>query len=92
MKINGTNVKGIKTAIGNWNSSENKRGLTIIYDRKNKEVSTVAWLWYSENYKERLSDGYLRYENINDLLMDVYEVNSKPTMTNIQAVLREYVI
>lgn len=92
MKINGTEVKGIKNAIGEWNEVDNRKYITIIYDRKNKEVKAVSWVWYQENYKERLSDGYLRYENIIDLIRDIYYDDYRVSMVTIQTVLREYVI
>ncbi len=92
MKINGTEVKGIKKAIGEWNKIDNRKYITIIYDRKNKEVKAVSWVWYKENYNERLSDGYLRYENVIDLIRDIYYDDYKVTMITVQTVLREYVI
>ena len=92
MKINGTEVKGIKKAIGEWNNIDNRKYITIIYDRKNKEVKSVSWVWYQENCNERLSDGDLRYENIIDLIRDAYYDDYSVTMITIQTVLREYVI
>ena len=92
MKINGTEIKGIKKAIGEWNDLDNRKYITIIYDRKNKEVQTVSWIWYKENCNERLSDGYLRYENIIDLIRDTYYDDYNVSMVTIQTVLREYVI
>ena len=92
MKINGTEVKGIKKAIGEWNKLDNRKYITIIYDRKNKEVNAVSWIWYKENCNERLSDGYFRYENIIDLIRDAYYDDYKVTMITVQTVLREYVI
>lgn len=91
MKINGTEVKGIKKAVGDW-EHQYKRNITIIYDRQNKEVLTVSWLWYEKNCNERLSDGYYRYENIIDLIRDIYPLNYKISMVTIQAILKEYVI
>ena len=92
MKINGTEVKGIKKAIGEWNKLDNRKYITMIYDRENKEVQVVSWVWYQENYNERLGDGYLRYENIIDLIRDVYYDDYRVTMITVQAVLRDYVI
>ena len=92
MKINGTEIKGIKKAIGEWSKRDNRKYITIIYDRKNKEVQAVSWIWYKENCNERLSDGYCRYENIIDLIRDAYYDNYKVTMITVQTVLREYVI
>lgn len=92
MKINGTEVKGIKKAVGEWNEVDNRKYITIIYDRENKEVKAVSWVWYQENCNERLSDGYFRYENIIDLIRDIYYDDYRVTMITIQTVLREYVI
>lgn len=93
MKINGTEVKGIKKAVGEWNEEVyNRKYITIVYDRKNKEVQAVSWVWYKENCNERLSDGYLRYENIIDLIRDVCYDDYRVSMVTIQTVLREYVI
>ena len=92
MKINGTEIKGIKKAIGEWNKADNRKDITIIYDRKNKEVQVVGWIWYQENCNERLSDSYFRYENIIDLIRDAYYDNYQVSMVTIQTVLREYVI
>ena len=92
MTINGTNVKGIKKAIGEWNKLDNRKYITIIYDKKNKEVRAVSWVWYKENCNERLSNGHLRYENIIDLIRDFYYDDYRVTMATIYSVLREYVI
>lgn len=94
MKINGTEVRGIKKAVGRYNSA-NKSGETpvmIIFDTITNTVECAAVEWFLDN-QEMAPNGYLRYENISDLLADVYNMEYvKPTMTNIQAVLRDYVI
>ena len=92
MKINGTNVKGIKKAVSEWNVLENRKYSTIVFDRNTNTVEYVSWVWYRDNKGERLEDGYLRYENIIDLIRDIYPDDYRVTMTTIQAVLREYVI
>ena len=92
MKINGIEVKGIKKAIGEWNKLNNRKYITMIYDRENKEVQVVSKVWYQENYNECLSDGYLRYENIIDLIRDAYYDDYRVTMITVQTVLRDYVI
>ena len=78
--------------IENIGSDNNRKYITIIYDKKNKEVQAVSWIWYQENCNERLSDGYLRYENIIDLIRDAYYDDYRVTMITVQTVLREYVI
>lgn len=94
MKINGTEVKGIKKAVGRHNSA-NKSGepiVMIIFDTITNTVACASVEWFLDN-QEIAPNGYLRYENISDLLCDVYDKEYvKPTMTNIQAVLREYVL
>ena len=94
MKINGTEVKGIKKAVGRYNSA-NKSGepiVMIIFDTITNTVACASVEWFLNN-QEIVPNGYLRYENISDLLCDVYDKEYvKPTMTNIQAVLRECVL
>lgn len=94
MKINGVEVKGIKRAVGRHNSA-NKSGepiVMIIFDIVTNTVACTTVEWFLDN-QEIAPNGYLRYENISDLLSDVYDKEYvKPTMTNIQAVLRDYVI
>lgn len=94
MKINGTEVKGIKKAVGRYNSATKSHGpiVMIIFDTITNTVACASVEWFWEN-QEKNPNGYLRYENISDLLCDVYdEEYVKPTMTNIKAVLRDYVI
>ena len=94
MKINGTEVKGIKKAVGEYNRTTkqlDKSIVMIIFDTMTNTVECVSVKWFFNN-QERMPNGYLRYDDISDLLKDVYGMNSEPTMTNIQAVLREYVI
>lgn len=94
MKINGTNVKGIKKAVGEYNKNYNKSGYPIgiiIFDIVTNTVESVSVDWYFNN-QEIAPSGYNRYVDISDLIDDVYGQETKPTMTNIQAVLREYVI
>lgn len=94
MKINGVEVKGIKKAVGRYNSA-NKSGepiVMIIFDIVTNTVACATVEWFLDN-QEIAPNGYLRYENISDLLCDVYDKEYvKPTMTNIQAVLRECVL
>ena len=94
MKINGTEVKGIKKAVGRYNSA-NKSGepiVMIIFDTITNTVECADVEWFLDNQKIAFN-GYLRYENISDLLCDAYDKEYvKPTMMNIQAVLREYVL
>lgn len=96
MKINGTNVKGIKKAVGDWNKFEkmntNRNCNIIVFDRNTNTVEWVPWAWYMDNKDERLNDGYLRYDNIIDLITDIYPDNYRVTMVTVQEVLREYVI
>ena len=94
MKINGTEVKGIKRAVGEYNRTMGS-GYPInmiIFDITTNTVECVSVEWFLNN-QERVLSGYNRYENISDLLCDVYDKEYvKPTMTNIQAVLRECVL
>lgn len=94
MKINGTEVKGIKRAVSEYNRTTGS-GYPInmiIFDITTNTVECVSVEWFLNN-QERVLSGYNRYENISDLLGDVYDKEYvKPTMTNIQAVLRDYVI
>ena len=94
MKINDVEVKGIKKAVGRYNSA-NKSGEPIVmitFDIVTNTVACATVEWFLDN-QERVLSGYNRYVNISDLLCDVYDKEYvKPTMTNIQAVLRDYVI
>lgn len=94
MKINGTEVKGIKKAVGAYNRADklSEPPVMIIFDIITNTVECVYVDWILNNH-EIAPNGYLRYENISGLLCDVYDKEYvKPTMTNIQAVLRDYVI
>lgn len=94
MKINGTEVKGIKKAVGRYNTATKESGnpvVMIIFDNMTNTVACASVEWYFNN-QERMPNGYLRYDDISDLLIDVYGIDCEPTMANIQAVLREYVI
>ena len=94
MKINGTEVKGIKKAVGRYNSAKKQLDspvVMIIFDTMTNTVECTSVEWFFNN-QERMPNGYFRYDDISDLLIDVYGMGCEPTMTNIQAVLREYVI
>lgn len=96
MKINGTEVKGIKKAVGDWNKFEkmntNRNYNIIVFDRNTNTVECVPWVWYMDNKDEWGADNYLRYDNIIDLIVDIYPDNYRVTMATVQEVLREYVI
>ena len=92
MKINGTEIKGIKKAIGRYNKCKKLyETIMIIFDNIMNTVECVPVKWYFNN-QERMPNGYFRYDDISGLLIDVYGLDCEPTMANIQAVLREYVI
>lgn len=94
MKINGTEIKGIKKAVGRYNSAKKQLDnpvVMIIFDNMTNTIECASVKWYFNN-QERMPNGYFRYDDISDLLIDVYGSDCEPTMANIQAVLREYVI
>lgn len=90
MKINGVNVRGIKQAVGDYRRYNDT---VIIFDYVTYTIECVGLDWYIAHINERDGD-YLRYVNINELIKDVYNetLDVDITMSQIVAVLREYVI
>ena len=93
MKINGTEVRGIKKAVGRYNKCKKLDSpiVMITFDTITNTVECVPVKWFFDN-QERTPNGYFRYDDISDLIKEVYGMECEPTMTNIQAILREYVI
>lgn len=89
MRINGVDVKGIKTAITKWNKDKTN-SVILYYTPLQKVVTFPREFYYKDIYGVYGTDKL--FINLTDIINDVYPENYKISMVTIQAVLREYVI
>lgn len=89
MKINGTEVKGIKKAMGDYN--KDKINNVILYYTPLQKVVVFSREFYNSTIKEVYGADNL-FINLTDIINDAYPENYKISMVTIQAVLREYVL
>lgn len=89
MKINGTEIKGIKKAIGEWN--RNNLNKVIIYSQPKQEVIVTSREFYNSIINNVFGASNL-FVDLTAIINDAYPLNYKISMVTIQTVLREYVI
>lgn len=89
MKINGTEVKGIKKAMGEWNKDNTNK--VIIYSQVRHEVIVESKKFY-DRVINKIYGADCLFVDLTAIISDVYPPNYKISMATIQAVLREYVI
>ena len=89
MRINGVDVKGIKTAIGKYN--KDKTNSVILYYTPLQKVVTFPKEFYFKNIYGVYGTDKL-FIDLTDIINYAYPEKYKISMVTIQAVLREYVI
>ena len=89
MKINGTEIKGIKKAIGEWNKDNTNK--VIIYSQVKHEVIVTSEEFYNSIINNVFGANHL-FVDLTAIINDVYPLNYKISMITVQTVLREYVI
>ena len=88
MKINGTEVKGIKKAVGDFHRYART---TIIYNCETHTVSCVSKKWLEKHIDEKYT-GYYRYIDIVTMLDDISFNHYEISMRFIRWMLEAYII
>jgi hypothetical protein len=89
MKINGTEVKGIKKAIGEWNKDNANK--VIIYSQVRHEVIVESKKFY-DRVVNKIYGADCLFVDLTAIISDVYPANYKISMITLRTVLRDYVI
>ena len=88
MKINGTEVKGVKKAVGEYRKYADT---SIIYDCKTHTVACVSKQGL-ENHIDEKYNGYYRYVDLVTMLDDISFNHYEISMSSIRWLLDAYVI
>lgn len=102
MKINGTNIKGVKETVGRYNKIplDKRTSFNIWYDNITNTVMLIAndifeqCCMGSEVFNDSVGFSYLRYDDVSDCINCEYPYlgNANISMAMLRSVLSQYIV